>query len=87
MLTRQEATARILAAKQEKGVTFEEIAKSVGRHKVWVTSALLGQATMSAQEAAAAVKILGLDGEVASVVSRNWLDGGAGHRLLWPAVQ
>lgn len=70
MLTRQEASTRILAARQEKGLTFEEIAKAVGRHKVWVTAALLGQATMSAQEAAAAVKILGLDGDVAAALQQ-----------------
>jgi cyanate lyase len=46
-VNRVEATERILAAKKQKGLTFEAIAKAVGRHKVWVTSALLGQSTMS----------------------------------------
>ena len=50
-MTRAEATQRILAAKKQKGLTFEAIAKAVGRHKVWVTAALLGQATMSTEEA------------------------------------
>ena len=49
------ATEAILAAKQRKGLTFEAIARAVGRHKVWVTAALLGQATMSAEEAGKAV--------------------------------
>jgi cyanate lyase len=60
MLTRQEATAQILAAKQKSGLTFEAIAQAVGRHPVWVTAALMGQATMSADEADRAVTILGL---------------------------
>jgi len=60
MITRQEATALVLEAKQTKGLSFAEIAKKVGRHPVWVTAALMGQATMSEEEAAAAVAILGL---------------------------
>src|SRR5215469_7803246 len=65
MITRTEATAQILAAKQAKGLTFEAIATAVGRHKVWVTAALMGQATMSADEATAAARVLGLGPEVA----------------------
>jgi cyanate lyase len=68
VITREEATAQILAAKKEKGLTFEGIAKAVGRHKVWVTAALLGQQTMSAEEAQAASKILGLGPEVAAAL-------------------
>ena len=59
MITRTEATAQVLAAKQAKGLTFEAIAAAVGRHKVWVTAALMGQATMSADEATAAARSLG----------------------------
>ena len=58
MVSRKEATEKILAAKQKKKLTFEQIAAAVGRHKVWVTAALLGQATMSATEAEAAVQLL-----------------------------
>ena len=43
MITRAEATAQILAAKKAKGLTFEAIAEVVGRHKVWVTAALMGR--------------------------------------------
>jgi cyanate lyase len=59
MITRTEATTQILAAKQAKGLTFEAIAASVGRHTVWVTAALMGQATMIADEATAAARVLG----------------------------
>ena len=65
MLSRKEATEKILAAKREKKLTFEQIAAAVGRHKVWVTAALLGQATMSATEAEATVQLLGLGPEIA----------------------
>jgi cyanate lyase len=69
-MTREEATAAILAAKQEKGLTFEALAKAVGRHKVWVTSALLGQATMSAEEAQKAAAALGLGPDVAATLQQ-----------------
>ena len=45
-MTRGEATERILAARHEKGLTFQQIAECVGRHPVWVTAALHGQATL-----------------------------------------
>jgi cyanate lyase len=51
MISREEATTRILAAKQERGLSYKAIADAVGRHPVWVTAALLGQATMSGEEA------------------------------------
>ena len=68
MLTRQQATDQILAAKHERKLTFEAIARAVGRHPVWVTAALMGQATMSAGEADIAVAELGLGPEVAAAL-------------------
>ena len=75
MLTRAEATAQILAAKKAKGLTFEAIAAAVGRHKVWVTAALMGQATMSADEATAAARVLGLGPEVAEALQEMPMKG------------
>ena len=68
MISRQEATELILKAKEEKNLTFEQIAAAVGRHTIWVTSALLGQQTMSAAEADAATNILGLGPFVAQAL-------------------
>jgi cyanate lyase len=70
MITREEATEMILAAKFEKKLTFEAIAKAVGRHKVWVASALLGQATMSAEEAQKTTELLGLGTRVAQALQQ-----------------
>ena len=70
VITREEATAHILAAKEAKGLTFEQIAKAVGRHKVWVTAALMGQASMSAEEADRATKALGLGPEISAALQR-----------------
>jgi len=69
VMTRKEATEYILAAKREKRLTFEDIGKAVGRHKVWVTAALMGQATMSKEEAEKAVKALGLGEGIAPQVA------------------
>lgn len=63
-MNREEATAEILEAKKEKGLTFEAIAQKVGRHKVWTTAALLGQHPMSAEEAETVVDLLDLSPEV-----------------------
>lgn len=68
-ITREEATAQIMAAKKQNGLTFERIAKAVGRHKVWVTAALMGQASMSKEEAEKAVSVLALSETVASAVT------------------
>jgi cyanate lyase len=70
MITRSEATEQILAAKQAKGLTFEGVAAAAGRHKVWMTAALMGEATMSVEEAHAAVQVLGLGPEVAEALQQ-----------------
>jgi cyanate lyase len=75
MLTKEQATELILEAKKQKGLTSDDIAKAVGRHKVWVTSALMGQSTMSKTEADAAVKILGLGPDVSAALQEIPLKG------------
>ena len=75
MITRSEATEQILAAKHANGLTFEAIAEAVGRHKVWVTAALMGQATMSSEEAHAAVQVLGLGPEMAEALQQIPMKG------------
>ena len=68
MLTREDATAFITAAKAERKLTFQQIADAIGRHQVWTASALLGQATMSADEAKKTVEILGLGDDVCAAL-------------------
>jgi cyanate lyase len=74
-MTRQEATELIVKAKKEKGLTWEAIAQEVGAHKVWVTSALLGQNSMTAEEAEKATKMLGLGPEVAKALTEFPMKG------------
>ncbi len=80
-MNRSEATERILAAKKQKNLTFEAIARAVGRHKVWVTSALLGQSTMSAEEAQKTVSVLGLGPEVAAALQEMPTKGSVGQTV------
>ncbi len=65
---REEATELILEAKKEKGLTFEAIARKVGRHKVWTTAALMGQHPMGEEEAETVADLLGLDAEVSKAL-------------------
>lgn len=75
MMKREEATQKILEAKQRAGLTFEAIAQTVGRHKVWTTAALLGQAQMSAEEAERVVTLLELEPEVAIALQEYPMKG------------
>jgi cyanate lyase len=74
-MTRKEATQKIIAAKQAEGISFEEISRIVGGNKVWVTSALLGQASMSKEESQRAAECLGLEPEVAAALQEMPLKG------------
>jgi cyanate lyase len=67
-MTRQQATQLILDAKKKKGLTWEAIAGEVGGHKVWVTSALLGQNSLSVEEATKAAQVLDLTDEVTEIL-------------------
>lgn len=69
LLTKKDATDFLLAAKKIKGLTFEEISKNVGKDKVWVTAAIMGQASMSKEEADKIVQILGLSKDIAIQVA------------------
>lgn len=67
-MTREEATKAVLAAKQKTGLSWEAIAKKVGKHEIWTTAALLGQHPLSAEEAKAAGKALKLGSEVVAAL-------------------
>jgi cyanate lyase len=80
-MKRAEATERILEAKRQKGLTYAAIGRAVGRHPVWVTSALLGQSTMSAEEAQKAVGVLGLGPDVAAALQEMPTKGSVGQTV------
>jgi cyanate lyase len=65
-MDRRTATEQILEAKRSQGVSFQDIADKIGRHVVWTTAALMGQATMSPEEAGIATDLLGLGPDIAA---------------------
>jgi cyanate lyase len=67
-MTRSECTEAIRAAKQAKGLSWQQIADAIGHHVVWTTAALLGQASMDEAEATKAAELLGLGPEVAQAL-------------------
>ena len=62
-MTRTDVIEMVVAAKLAKKLTWKALAEACGRSEVWTTSALLGQQAMSAEEATAAGRLLGLGNE------------------------
>jgi cyanate lyase len=71
--TRSAATLAVLAAKREAGLGFTEIAERVGRPRVWLTAAILGQHPFDEESATALQELLGLDdGTTAALREIPW---------------
>lgn len=62
-MTRHEITEKIISAKLKKGLKWADIAKKVGQSKEWTTAALLGQMTLTGEQAQTVGKLLGLSEE------------------------
>jgi len=52
---------KILAIKKQKGLSWEEIARTLGHAPVWSCAACLGQMSMTPETAAKAAALFGLD--------------------------
>ncbi len=50
-MTRNETTELIILNKQRKQLTWQQLAETVGMSKEWTTAALLGQMTLTAEQA------------------------------------
>jgi cyanate lyase len=74
-MPRTELVEKIVATKIARGLTWKTIADAIGRHEVWATSALLGQQGMSADEAAAAGRLLDLTPEEVRLLQTPPLKG------------
>ncbi|MDJ0649070.1 MAG: cyanase [Xenococcaceae cyanobacterium MO_188.B19] len=55
-----EITSKLLAAKKEKGISFEDLEKVVGRDETWIASVIYRQASADIDEATKLVTALGL---------------------------
>ena len=70
-----EITQQLLAAKKEKGLTFEDLEKVVGRDETWVASVIYRQASADMEEATKLVTALGLPESVAEELTVPPLKG------------
>jgi len=59
---------KILGRKKQLGLSWNDIAAKIGHAPVWTCAACLGQMSMTAESAAAAVDLLGLSAEEGEVL-------------------
>ncbi len=71
-----EITAKLLAAKKEKGLSFADLEAKLGYDEVWIASVFYRQASASREEAGKMVEMLGLGPEVAEALTECPLKGG-----------
>jgi cyanate lyase len=60
-LDRSQAATAVLAAKRRSGLRWADLGKAIGRSTEWTTTALLGQHTLTEEQAAALGDALDLD--------------------------
>ena len=70
-----EITEKLLAAKKEQGVTFEDLEKVVGRDETWIASVIYRQASADMDEATKIVTTLGLPESMAEPLTIPPLKG------------
>lgn len=62
-MDRATVTKKIITAKVKHGLRWANIAQEIGQSKEWTTAALLGQMKLTADQAAVAKRLFGLDDE------------------------
>ena len=70
-----EITEKLLAAKKDKGITFEDLEKAVGRDETWIASVIYRQASADMDEATKIVTTLGLPESMAEPLTVAPLKG------------
>lgn len=63
-MTRNEVTEFIITRKLHKKLSWSQLAEAVGQSKEWTTAALLGQMTLTAEQAASVGTMLELPAEM-----------------------
>ena len=71
ILTKEDATALILAAKKRGGLTWEGIAETIGMSPVWTHSAAMGMNAMPQDKAEALVAALDLPAEAVDALTES----------------
>ncbi|TVR77942.1 MAG: cyanase [Rhodospirillales bacterium] len=85
-MNRNDVTEKIVAAKRQKGLTWDQLAAAVGQSKVWTAAALLGQMQMNETEAAAAGDLLGLTPEETALLTTVPYRGSIGQTVPTDAL-
>lgn len=67
-MTRDEVTQLILANKRRKKLKWSQLAETVGHSKEWTTAALMGQMTLTAEQAAKVGSQLDLPAEAVELL-------------------
>jgi cyanate lyase len=67
-MDREEAVVIANDARQQRGISWAELAEVAGKSRVWTTSAMLGQQAMPAEVAQKVGAALGLDDEVVAAL-------------------
>lgn len=68
-------TSKLLTVKKEKGMSFADIGKAVGRDEVWIASVIYRQASADSDEANKILSTLGLGTELAEYLTEPPLKG------------
>jgi cyanate lyase len=74
-MTISEVTQKILTAKKEKGLSFADLEKIVGRDEVWIAAVVYRQASASEEEANKIVSALDLPPDIAEVLTEYPVKG------------
>ena len=86
-MNKAQMKAAILAAKDEAGKSWEQIAVAIGMSPVWTTSACLGMNSMPRDKAAALCEALGLDTDVAKALEtcphKHWCEAAPTDPLVY----
>jgi len=85
-MSKSEAADLVVAARKRKGLTWARIAEELGTPLVWTTAALLGQHPMTAEQAAKACELLGLDEAVAESLQLQPTRGTAPAVMADPTI-
>ncbi|NJC74296.1 hypothetical protein HC031_31960 [Planosporangium thailandense] len=68
-MTREEIARAVMAAKLERGLSWQELADSISKPVTWVAAALLGQHSLAPADAMTLATKLGLPERVAPILS------------------
>ena len=74
-MTISETTEKILAAKKEKGLSFADLEKIVGRDEVWIAAVVYRQASASQEEADKIAEALDLPPYIAQALTEYPVKG------------